>query len=132
MRKNNYVKVTKHGLRITLSTNAWVYLRLCVGYLVPDAADAQEEAQLRALLAKLPALPLASDRSRKGIRTRNGRKLSMVFPVAKVPTLQKAMTFAENVRAGFAEGPRTNIGSALTFLEGLDAITLLGALGNES
>lgn len=129
MRKNNYVKVTKHGLRITLSTNAWVYLRLCVGYMISGPVDQLEEDALRGLLAKFPALPIVG--AKGGFRPRNGRKISMVFPVAKVNTLKKAMNFAHSIRGGFTDGPRTNIGSALTFLEGLDAITLLGALGNE-
>ena len=125
MAKQKYVKIVKGGVRLRLSTNAWVILRLACGYMVAvDDPDGCAEK----ILPLLPPLPA----TRKAIRAvRVGRKWTDVFKPSMIEPLIVVMEFAESIRAGCLDGPRTNIGSALNFLRALGPIELLAAAADE-
>lgn len=117
MAKQKYVKIVKGGVQLRLSTNAWVLMRLVCGYMVgADDPDGVAEK----ILPLMPDLPIKS-------KARVGKRFNSVFKPSVIEPLMIVMEYAESIRAGCLDGPRTNIGSALNFLKALGPIELLAA-----
>lgn len=134
-RKQSYIRVdTKRGgVRVTLSGNAWVVLRLFAGYFLTDLTTPGPETDLgqdvTALQTLMPAIPTQANHRTQ--RRADAKKTHVPIPASKVQSLITLMEYAVDVRAGFMEGPLTNIGTCLVYLNDLSTIDLLGAVSGE-
>lgn len=118
-RKNAYFRLVDGGVKITLTSNAWVLLILALAYdEVADKKVANPE-QLR------ECLPSFDERARFG----RSKKQGFVIPPNVIPDLLDLMEVAKNIPGGFLDGPISNIRTAKHHLEKLGLIDLLASLG---
>lgn len=128
MRKNNYVTLTTKGIKITLTENAWMAANLSASHMIYKLYGQCDEKcrEIIALMDDFPAIPGTTGRP----GAYRGRKARIFFKPSQISLLKEIFTHAQTFRAGFWDGPRTNIGSAMVFLETLDLIELLGAVAS--
>lgn len=124
----NYVRLDKgKGVRVTLTTNGWAGLVLCVGYFASDMIRIKEPDKLKGLMPYLPQVPMGPRAS----WAKRGRKMHKHIPPSQVDALILAMKLTMGLKAGFIESVQANVHGAVKELEALSVVDLLAAVGED-